>query len=894
MSIDARAAGGARLLAAGLSCALAVLSCAADERSSRGGLLIVIESDLSIPKDIDHISLDVTAREHSLLHVYEQIGAGHLLIPAQFKLSAAERSVVTARALAFRDGVPRIERSAVTQIPQTHIGVLRLPLKYLCDDTAQDDGSSTCGEGQTCILGSCRTAELPTNSLPTIEPAAGSGQLVDSVTAADGGRAGCFDVRACMLAAVNVQLEPDRCTFPLPEATDPARLNIAVVLPPGDVGICDDRACYVALDKDEDWSVEDAHVQPPQGFCSRLLEHPFEVRMSTTCAAKTTRVPLCGDWSPVTTPIESPVGVACSESNERSCGKCGTQTRTCRDGRWSAFGPCNDEGECVPGVERSCGSGGRQRCNDHCTWDDACTDQRCQPAGTATQRCGNCLTGTQTRSCDPNTGKWSDYSACVGAGECAPNETRDCGVRGKQTCGDDCQWGAACAGQSCVPEGSTMRPCGNCLSGMQTRSCDANSGAWSDWSACSGAAPCAPSQTRSCGSGGVQICGDDCQWESACEGQRCLPAGAASRSCGNCNLGQQVRSCDPNTGQWSEWTRCSGGGACSPRQTQTCGSNGTQVCGDNCQWEQQCREQTCLPVGSDTQRCGNCNLGTQTRTCNTDTAEWTSWSACKGGGVCSPHATQPCGEGDVQECTDMCTWGACGGCSGPTTQPCGRCGTQTRTCYAGAWSPWSACSIPAPPGGVAGGYEFNIASEGWQYTAFYDGDTDMPVPETRLFSYDVGWNGDNQEGAPLDLDTDPQKGAGRVLLSEGPISLSAPSGQVRVDVVSPSLDDTSPFQNHTGIRFAVLYPRLTESIGSVSAQAVLKVQKCDNKIAYVRPVDAAGNPVKCTITRDAWSVCEFRIVPTDAQKITQLQLRFYFTSGGTYDEAFLVDSIRAQ
>src|SRR5215471_16426608 len=39
-----------------------------------GGLEIVLQSDMSIPQDIDHVRLDVTQQGKSLLHVDQDVG----------------------------------------------------------------------------------------------------------------------------------------------------------------------------------------------------------------------------------------------------------------------------------------------------------------------------------------------------------------------------------------------------------------------------------------------------------------------------------------------------------------------------------------------------------------------------------------------------------------------------------------------------------------------------------------------------------------------------------------------------------------------------------------------------------------------------------------------------
>ncbi len=121
-------------------------------------------------------------------------------------------------------------------------------------------------------------------------------------------------------------------------------------------------------------------------------------------------------------------------------------------------------------------------------------------------------------------------------------------------------------------------------------------------------------------------------------------------------------------------------------------------------------------TGSSTQSCGCNNGGTQTRTCDTSTGTWSSWSACSISDACSceGESTRACGCQGKGTQTRTCntsngTWGEWGTCSvadecectgtkPEESQTCNDCGTQTRsvTCNAstGEWSTgaWGECS----------------------------------------------------------------------------------------------------------------------------------------------------------------------------------------------------------
>jgi hypothetical protein len=608
------------------------------------GLVVIVKTDLALPKDVDRLTLDVSQGGKLLLHEDQLLGAGHLLVPAEFRVPPTGNTApALIRGVAYKDGKPAIERSAVTPIPAASVGVVQLAMNYLCVGTANADGTSTCGVERTCNQGACQTAVTTAEARVAVAARDGG---------ADGGDAGaatatngCFDVGACFAAATPATIEPVTCSLPLPAQADQARLNVALELPAGGAGVCGAKACWVVLDHAPDgWIVEGTRIRLAASICQPQGGAPIPtVVVTTSCGAKTAGTPSCGTWSRVMTPIESPpppapIGDACQGTGEQACGNCGTQTRTCRDGVWSAWGACAGEGVCAPNATQACGSGGTQSCGGSCQW-GACGTQMC--AGPSSQACGNC--GTQTRSCDPDTGTWSAWNTCTGEGVCTPAATRTCGQMGTQTCTASCQWGAACTGQMC-PAGPSSQGCGNC--GTQTRTCDGNTGMWSAWGACMGEGVCTPTTTRTCGQMGTQTCTASCQWGAACTGQMC-PAGASSQGCGNC--GTQTRTCDGNTGTWSAWGACMAEGMCAPNTTQTCGANGQQTCGASCQWG------TCSCTGASSQACGNC--GTQTRTCTGGT--WSGWGSCTGQGACAPNATVACGNGGTQTCGSTCQLGGC-------------------------------------------------------------------------------------------------------------------------------------------------------------------------------------------------------------------------------------------
>lgn len=183
-----------------------------------------------------------------------------------------------------------------------------------------------------------------------------------------------------------------------------------------------------------------------------------------------------------------------------------------------------------------------------------------------------------------------------------------------------------------------------------------------------------------------------------CSGRACGEDGCGG-TCGTCQAGQacsRMGTC--------QWTSACGGEA----DGQYCGrdliSNGYQgnaaalvTCrGNTIQAQATCAigcfsnstASYCAQCTAD-QQLGSCdNCGTRVQHCRAGILEG---ATCAGQGSCAPNTTQACGVDGSQTCTLTCQWGDCA-CTGSATMNCARCGTQTRTCTAGSWGAYGACT----------------------------------------------------------------------------------------------------------------------------------------------------------------------------------------------------------
>jgi hypothetical protein len=160
--------------------------------SPAGGLQVVIESDMGVPRDIDHLQLLVTQGGATLLSVDQDLGPGALTIPAAYQIKdTGSTALVSIHAVASKSGAPRAERDAVTPIPQSQAGQVNLALDFACVSYAQDpDGgvSSTCPAGLTCVRGSCVSTLLLTAAMSLPDASMESGAVEgDGLRPPDGG-----------------------------------------------------------------------------------------------------------------------------------------------------------------------------------------------------------------------------------------------------------------------------------------------------------------------------------------------------------------------------------------------------------------------------------------------------------------------------------------------------------------------------------------------------------------------------------------------------------------------------------------------------------------------------------------------------------------------------------
>lgn len=470
---------------------------------------------------------------------------------------------------------------------------------------------------------------------------------------------------------------------------------------------------------------------------------------------------------------------ACLEST-KSCGKCSEGEAQCLD---DGVQTCDDEGvfqttetcsgstprcveqactECDPtaGERRCASSGSTQACNADGTWAEAvdCAGDTPECRDDLGFNCGceesarRCRTSSVPEQCQG--GAWVAQAACSGTlNHClaASGECVDCSPDATE-----CRSGVA---HQCNAEGSFESlnscsgpgiNCGNCNLGEV---CGQTSDCKTGYCVNGRCAVCQP-DARECVGATPRLCSSDGAWvnQTGCSGStpECLPStgqcvaclNGATRSCGNCNTGNQT--CANN-----QWGSCSGAVDLNTSE-QYCGS-----CNNSCSTSQVCESGTCVVDCGNLSRCGTAcvNLSTDTSNC-LSCGNRCNPPAANGSAVCASSGCDiscnntRCGT----TCCDATPVRSSAGCSGNTcaftcssgnhgcgssTPPCysntdgshcgssclncgayvgttGACGSNQCTCEN---STALACGASVP---TCGSWDFNSNSvEGWRFGDYY-------------------------------------------------------------------------------------------------------------------------------------------------------------------------------
>ncbi|WP_437578602.1 hypothetical protein [Sorangium sp. So ce887] len=246
-----------------------------------GELIVAIQTDMAVPKDLDHFDLQVLSGGKLVIANQRfPLGPEGVSLPATQGLTVSEDPgrEISLRVRAILRGQVRVEHAVITTVPEDRVATLWAPLHFLCSMDEADDTKGVCPGDKTCFAGQCRDRLVRAELLPDY--------VEEDVL-----RRACFDVARCFGDAVPADVDLAGCTI----AAD-GDVNVAIVTE-GD-GVCVGSGCFVPLDAESDAGARrtpEGRIALPEALCSPDSPAPLVVASPVTasCPRKQTGDPFC-------------------------------------------------------------------------------------------------------------------------------------------------------------------------------------------------------------------------------------------------------------------------------------------------------------------------------------------------------------------------------------------------------------------------------------------------------------------------------------------------------------------------------------------------------------------------------------------------------------------------
>lgn len=245
-------------------------ACSGDVAPAKGQLMVVLQSDMAIPKDFNRVQVQISVLgKLAFSNTYIADDAGAFTLPGTIAVVAGEEAAPTVEVQVVgidRQGAAQTFSKVVTTLPRERIATLRVPIQWLCTGQVTEFGQgadkqfvSKCmpnkGKDQSCLAGSCADVDVDESSLPEFVPTEvfGGGEYANDPSGK------CFDVQGCFKLGVDLapDLDPDSPTYCQASLEVPENytVNFAMNTGPLGAGVCDDNdpaaPCYVVLDQSE-------------------------------------------------------------------------------------------------------------------------------------------------------------------------------------------------------------------------------------------------------------------------------------------------------------------------------------------------------------------------------------------------------------------------------------------------------------------------------------------------------------------------------------------------------------------------------------------------------------------------------------------------------------------
>jgi hypothetical protein len=542
----------------GLISALVGPACSPEETKSQGGLVVATTTDLQIPKDVSHIGIQVLSTKGALRYEnWYPLGSGaeENRLPATLAIEPGQTDDPVRIRLYARKGTAIISiTETVTTVPRNRVALLRMPIEWLSvgmvtptDDTTSAGGAggtssspgtsgtagsagtsdsailqfpgyvsfsqmrSTCPDGESPFAGTCASAQVAVETLPTYS----AGQVFGTGTGNGDGI--CFDTATCFSSPSPLVIT-DRvnCLAAPPQSTgalDLSKFSLGLVTADGS-GICGTAGCVVPLDYiapgtiGSGWTYDTKAIHLPPAVCRKLDQGLIRAVVNTTsCQSKAPTIPTCGPWSSVNSAL------AVTTSNAELLSLCWSfATSAC-----AGIGRCRGGSGFIPGVMQDDGS-----CTERMRF--LCDASLATPEAEGFRSYfANCGAAFESQTCDQL--ELAARTACI-----EPEA-------GTKALGDPCAFGQCGPGLTCL--GAVPNGTGRCVQRYTASSTNAcGSGTPIDavlpQGACAAGLLC-DATTQRCHAASLigELCSTDqsCAVGSVCVASACAAAKSASKDC---------------------------------------------------------------------------------------------------------------------------------------------------------------------------------------------------------------------------------------------------------------------------------------------------------------------------------------------------------------------------
>lgn len=268
-----------------------------------GELVLSFDTDMSIPKDVTHVVLSITSSGRTIFEDRYAVGPTGVKLPSTLGVLEGEKDEpVTIRIIALRGQTPTLVRESVSKVPKGRVAGLKIPIEWLCtgeenvQGTTKETATGTCPAGETCSAGSC----VPATDVTLDDPYDQAAVFGGGDARGNGGT--CFPVDRCFAEALTLEVAPVAngadCSFSLDGVT-----NVGLVPSDGAGVLAGRRAVVPLVEGSSGFRRDGATVRLPKAVCTRAAAGKLSVVASRACPPKTNRVPNCGPWGVVGSPV---------------------------------------------------------------------------------------------------------------------------------------------------------------------------------------------------------------------------------------------------------------------------------------------------------------------------------------------------------------------------------------------------------------------------------------------------------------------------------------------------------------------------------------------------------------------------------------------------------------